>query len=142
MSVGERTVGRRAGRKAKDYLDLAWTIELKRASDGSVFARVVECPGCMTVGDDDVDALKRLRVALRLWLESELEQGHPIPEPLEGTREYSGKFTLRTSPLVHRLAAEAADGLGVSLNEFASEALALAAGAAVGLRSRPDRPTT
>ena len=95
----------------------------------------------MTSGADEVEALARLDAALarldaalELWLEVELEQGHAIPEPLPAARDYSGKFTIRTSPLVHRLAADAAEGMGVSLNEFASEALAIAAGAAAPLR--------
>ena len=84
----------------------------------------------MTSGADEVEALARLDAALELWLEAELERGRPIPEPLPPARDYSGKFTIRTSPLVHRLAADVAEGMGVSLNEFASEALAIAAGAA------------
>ena len=121
-------------REVRRYAQQPWTKELRRDADGSVFARVVELPGCMTSGADEVEALTRLDAALELWLEVELEQGHAIPEPLPPARDYSGKFTVRTSPLVHRLAADAAEGMGVSLNEFASEALAIAAGAAAPLR--------
>lgn len=121
-------------REIRRYARMPWTKELRRDADGSVFARVVELPGCMTTGADEVEALARLDTALELWLEVELEQGHTIPEPLPPARDYSGKFTIRTSPLVHRLAANAAEGMGVSLNEFASEALAIAAGAAAPLR--------
>ena len=113
---------------------LPWTKELRLDDDGSVFARVVELPGCMSSGADEAEALRRLDAALALWLQVELEQGHAIPEPLPPTRDYSGTFTVRTSPLVHRLAADAAAGMGVSLNEFASEALAMAAAAAAPLR--------
>jgi len=94
----------------------------------------------MTTGSDEAEALQRLDAALELWLETELELGRTIPQPLAPSRNYSGKFTIRTSPLVHRLAADAAEGMGVSLNEFASEALALAAAAAAPLRrARPPR---
>ena len=121
-------------RKAKSrteierLLALPWTVELRRNHDGTYFARVVELPGCMTEGADEHEALRHLRQAQILWLETEINRGAPIPEP-RPSRQYSGKFTVRTSPLVHSLAAETARRLGVSLNEFTSEALALAVGA-------------
>jgi len=62
-----------------------WTKELRRDADGSVFGRVVELPGCMTSGADEAEALQRLDVALELWLETELELGHTIPQPLPPT---------------------------------------------------------
>lgn len=109
-------------------LTLSWTVELRRNHDGTYFARVVELPGCMTEGSDEREALHNLRKAQELWLETEIARGASIPEP-SPSREYSGKFTVRTSSLIHRLAVETARRLRVSLNEFASEALALAVGA-------------
>ncbi len=127
---------KRVSRKELEgLLMLPWTVELKRNHDGTYFARVVELPGCMTEGSDEAEAVAHLRKALALWLEAELEQGHDIPEPAPYDK-YSGKFTVRTSPLVHRLAAETARRLGVSLNELASEALALVAGANRALAPR------
>ena len=107
---------------------LSWTVELRRNHDGTFFAQVVELPGCITEGVDEHNALSNLRQAQELWLETEISRGAPIPEP-RLSHGYSGKFTVRTSGLVHRLASETAKWLGVSLNEFASEALALALGA-------------
>jgi len=114
--------------EVRRLLSLPWAVELRRNHDGTFFARVVELPGCMTEGVDEHEALRNLREAQELWLESELARGAPIPEPGPSHR-HSGKFTVRTSVLVHRLAAETAKRLGVSLNEFASEALALTVGA-------------
>lgn len=105
---------------------LPWTTELRRNDDGSVFARIVELPGCMTEADTDADALDAIREALTMWLESELRRGHEIPTPHE--RRYSGTFSVRTSAWLHRLAAETAKRQGVSLNEFVNEAVAYAAG--------------
>lgn len=149
MSSRSKKVNARVVRRC---LELPWTFELRRNHDGSFFARVVELPGCMTEGENEAAALTNLRYALRLWIETELERGADIPEPRPATRTYSGKFTVRTSPLVHRLAAETARRLGVSLNEFASEALALAAGAGSSgwespqgvarRRPRPKRPAS
>src|SRR3990172_7662481 len=39
---------------------LPWTLELRRNQDGSYFARVLELPGCMTEGPNELQALKRL----------------------------------------------------------------------------------
>jgi len=113
-------------------LTLPWTVELRRNHDGTFFARIVELPGCMTEGADEPEALRNLRGAQALWIENELARGASIPEP-RASRQHSGKFTVRTSPLIHRLAAETARRLGVSLNEFASEALALTVGAHAGV---------
>jgi antitoxin HicB len=119
---------------------LPWTIELKRNADGSFFARIVELPGCMTEGETELEALQNLKEALEVWLASELERGHPIPEP-EG-RRYSGTFTVRTSPWLHRVVAAAARRQGVSLNEFVNEAIALAAGGAAAFRVTAAGPST
>jgi hypothetical protein len=99
---------------------------------------VLELPGCMTEGPNELQALNHLREATLLWLETELERGATVPRPIDG-RRFSGKFTVRTSPLMHRLATETARRLGVSLNEFASEALALAAGGALQLDGKASR---
>lgn len=123
-----RAKGGRVAERVSRLVDLPWTVELRRNSDGTFFARIVELPGCMTEGPTQEEAVAHLREALELWLETELARGASIPAP-QTERTYSGTFTVRTSPLVHRLAAGAAERLGVSLNEFASEALALAAGA-------------
>lgn len=119
--------------EVRRLLALPWSIELRSNVDGGFFARILELPGCMTEGRDERTALRNLRAATELWLETELERGAAIPEPLPD-RSYSGKFTVRTSPLVHRMAAQTAERLGVSLNELASEALALVAGAGTTLR--------
>ena len=126
------------GQEVKRLALLPWTLELRRNQDGSYFARVLELPGCMTEGPNELQALKRLHEATLLWLETELERGATIPRPIDG-RRFSGKFTVRTSPLMHRLATETARRLGVSLNEFASEALALAAGGALRLDGKASR---
>lgn len=117
-------------REVERLAALPWTVEMRRNHDGSMFARVVELFGCMTEGADREATLRNLDNALRLWLATELERGAHIPAPL-GTKDYSGKFMVRTSPLVHRMAAETAERLGVSLNEFAGEAIALLASGAM-----------
>lgn len=122
------TAKRASKREVQRLASLPWTTEIKRNHDGSYFARIVELSGCMTEGDSEVEALSNLREALELWLETELEHGHPIPTP--EAKRYSGTFTVRTSPWLHRLAAETAQRQNVSLNEFVNEVVAVAAGSA------------
>ncbi len=114
---------------------LPWTIELKPNEEGGFFARIVEVPGCMTEGETEIEAVQNLKETLEVWLQSELEQGHQIPTP--ESKRYSGTFTVRTSPWLHRLAAEAAQRENVSLNEFVNEAIAFAAGGAAAFRVKP-----
>lgn len=118
---------------------LAWTKELRRYDDGCVFARIVELPGCMTEADSEEEAVRSLQEALELWLQSEIEQGHRIPEP-EG-RKYSGTFTVRTSPWLHQLASDAARRQNVSLNEFVNEVVAMAAGGGASFSIGKSQPS-
>jgi predicted HicB family RNase H-like nuclease len=55
-------------------------------------------------------------------LEDLASSGEPIPEPLS-TKTYSGTFTVRTSPILHRqLAIEAAE-YGMSINRWVNSKL-------------------
>ena len=70
--------------KIKDieyYLNLPYTRVLIEDDDGSVFAKIEELHGCMTVGDNREDALEMLKDALYAWLEVALKIGKEIPEP-------------------------------------------------------------
>jgi len=65
------------------YLKLPYTIVLKpgqEEGDGWL-AEIPELPGCFTAGDTKEEALHLLEEAKRLWLESNLAHGDPIPEP-------------------------------------------------------------
>lgn len=63
------------------YLSLPYTTVLIEDNDGSVFAKIEELHGCVTVGENQKDALEMLSDALRAWLEVALEIGKEIPEP-------------------------------------------------------------
>lgn len=63
------------------YLNLPYIIELIPDDDGYWFARIPLLEGCMTNGESREDALALLDDAKRLWLETSLELGKPIPEP-------------------------------------------------------------
>jgi predicted RNase H-like HicB family nuclease len=65
------------------YLALPYSLELiPDVDEGGWVIKVKELRGCMTQADewDDIPAI--VEDAERLWLESALEHGDPIPEPL------------------------------------------------------------
>lgn len=115
--------------KAKPYAR-----ELIQDSDGSWFAKIVEFPGCMTVGDTQEDALHMLDDAMTGWLRVMLEDGDPIPAPAS-EEAFSGRTMVRLGKDLHRLAAAAADRDGVSLNHFITTQVARGVGA-LSVRSR------
>ncbi len=63
------------------YLSLPYTIELKPDEDSYWFAKIPLLKGCITNGESRTDALDMLDDAKKLWLETALALGMPIPEP-------------------------------------------------------------
>lgn len=110
-------------------LSMPYSYELIPEEDGTWFVRIVEFPGCMSVGADVQDAMRMIRDAARGWLEVGIEDGDPIPEPVS-IGDFSGRFLTRIPPTLHRDLARRAEREGVSLNLFVATALARALGQA------------
>jgi antitoxin HicB len=106
------------------YLQLQYTIRLKKNADGSYFAEIEELPGCMTEGDTKEEALKMIEDAKKAWLETAIARKVTIPEPT--TDEYSGKFNVRVPKFLHRQLAYKAKQENVSLNTYITTTLASA----------------
>ena len=49
--------------------------------DDAFVAEVPELPGCMAHGNSQEVALKQVKKAIDLWLDTAREFGDPIPEP-------------------------------------------------------------
>jgi len=64
------------------YLSLPYTIELTPDEEGFWFVQIPLLKGCMTQGASREEALEMLDEAKALWLETALEEGIPIPEPV------------------------------------------------------------
>ena len=64
------------------YLSLPYTIELIPDEDGFWFAQIPVLPGCMTQGASRTEALEMLDEAKLLWLETALDEGIEIAEPV------------------------------------------------------------
>ncbi|GHU40962.1 pilus biosynthesis protein HicB [Spirochaetia bacterium] len=105
----------------KDYMELPYHIVIQHLNDESgsyYFATVKELDGCMSHGDTYAEACENIQEAMEGWIESKLENGFPVPQPI-GESRYSGKFVLRLPRTLHaRLAAEA-EREGISLNQYA-----------------------
>ena len=105
----------------KEYLDLPYNIVIRHITDESgsyYFASVLELNGCYSDGQTFQEAYENIREAMEGWIETNIENGLPVPEPVDET-QYSGKFVLRIPKTLHaRLAAEAGKE-GVSLNQYA-----------------------
>ena len=106
-----------------EVLAQPYTQIVVRDPEGTYSAQVLEFPGCFSGGATAEDAVRNLHEAMALWVESELEDGHSIPEP-NGATDYSGKVLLRLPISVHRAAALKAELEGTSLNQFLVAAVA------------------
>lgn len=118
-----------AKRTLEEYLHLPYTIEVTRdeEEDAGWVARVVELPGCITQGEDFQELGEMIEDAMRMWIETAIEDGAEIPEP-RPEENYSGKFIVRVPKSLHRELAETAEQEGVSLNMYVSTALGKAVG--------------
>ena len=105
---------------AKDYLELPYTIVVKRVTDQSgtyYFVKVLELDGCMSDGETLEDAYANIHEAMEGWIETKLAAGYAVPLPFEG-ENYSGKFVVRLPRSLHAKLAMEAEREGVSLNQY------------------------
>jgi antitoxin HicB len=63
------------------YLELPYTVIMRRDEDGDCVARIDELHGCAAHGSTEAQALEALEEAKELWITDCLESGDPIPEP-------------------------------------------------------------
>jgi antitoxin HicB len=110
------------------YKNLPYTIVLEQHNDQRTYwvARVAELPHCLIHANSPEEALSEIEVVKSEWIQSNLEEHLPIPEPVE--RKYSGEIRVRMPPSLHRTLADRAELEGVSLNQYMVAALAQAAG--------------
>jgi len=115
-------------KKVQEYLEKPYRIVLEPDDQGIGYAVwVEELPGCISAGETPEEALQMIREAMALWIETALERGKPIPEPL-ATREYSGRFLVRVPKSLHQRLVEMAESEGVSLNALVNRILTEAVG--------------
>ncbi|ACV64570.1 protein of unknown function UPF0150 [Desulfofarcimen acetoxidans DSM 771] len=100
------------------YLELPYRVLLHPAEEGGYAIEIPELPGCISQGETLEEAYKMIQDAKICWLETALEDGIEIPEPVKIQNEYSGKLNIRIPKTLHRLLAEKAKDEKVSLNQY------------------------
>lgn len=116
-------------RETKYYLELPYTVILRRDEEGDYVARVDELPGCSAHGKTQNEALENLQEAKELWIQDCIESGHPVPEPVVEETLPSGKWVQRVPRSLHKKLSALAKREGVSLNQLVTSMLAQAVGA-------------
>jgi predicted HicB family RNase H-like nuclease len=85
--------------------------------DGEYIGLCAEFPSLSWLANTQEEALKGIRNIVAEVIADMKLNHESIPEPI-ATRRYSGKFTVRTTPDVHRLLAIQAAESNVSINRF------------------------
>ena len=90
--------------------------------DSEFVATVAEFPSLSWLAETQNEALDGIITVVRDVLEDMAGNGEKPPVPI-ADRSYSGTFTVRTSPRVHRTLAVEAEEQGVSLNLLVNQKL-------------------
>ena len=96
------------------YMGLPYREIIETDPHGGFVGHIAELPGCITQAETKHDLLDQLDDAKLSWIEAALEDGVPIPEPLQ-EEDFSGRFNLRLPKSLHRNLALTARAEGVSL---------------------------
>lgn len=83
---------------------------------------VVEWPSLKAHGDTQDEALDEIKKAVELSIEDCREADDDYPEPFN-LREFSGRFSVRIQPSLHRELSKEAQDEGVSLNQLVTRKL-------------------
>lgn len=70
--------------RVQEIMRGAYTLVITRDPEGPYSSEVLEFPGCFSGGDTAAEAVSNLERAMESWIESELEEGRPIPAPTGG----------------------------------------------------------
>jgi predicted RNase H-like HicB family nuclease len=127
----------------KTYLELPYTVLLRRDHEGDFVAKIDELPGCIAHGKSREEALANLDEAKALWLEDCLENGDSVPQPAEEEVLPSGKWLQRVPRKLHRKLQVLSRKEGVSFNQYVTAILAEAVGERIATKvvqpvSHPD----
>jgi antitoxin HicB len=99
---------------------------LPKDEGGGFVIRFPDLPGCMSDGATYAEAIANGREAFKAWMEAQVEDGRPVPQP-HGAGE-PAKFVQRLPKYLHSRLMERAAQEGVSMNSlvttFVAEGLA------------------
>jgi predicted RNase H-like HicB family nuclease len=92
--------------------------------DGEYVATCLEFPSLSWLDESLSGALSGIVAVVNEVVKDLHQSGEPVPEPVS-TRKFSGKFQLRTSPLLHAQLVREALEQGLSLNALANQKLSM-----------------
>ena len=135
----------------EDYLNLPYTVVLRRDEQGECVACIDELSGLSAHGRTPQEALENLEEAKKVRIEDCLERGDPIPAPqvpqapqvkdLSEEDLPSGKWMQRVPRTLHRDLIRLAQREKVSLNQLVTSVLSEAVGARrPKILARPSAP--
>ena len=109
----------------EEYLALPYKMEIiPDLDEGGYAVNWPELPGCVTCGETLEQAVRNAEDAKYTWLETAIEEGTEIPEPMN-LDDYSGQFKLRLPKSLHRTLSEQASAEGISMNQYCLYLLAM-----------------
>ena len=85
--------------------------------DKGFIAVFPDLPGCSAFGETEEEAIREVRIAQTLWIQTARKEGRKIPVPSQED-DYSGKILARTPKSLHKALMEKAKEEGVSLNQL------------------------
>jgi len=109
--------------KEDQFLRQPYAIIILPESDGTFRGEIMEFPGCIASGETASETLASLEDVARSWILAAIERGQHIPDPIESSSDFSGRFVLRIPKSLHKKAAWIAEREGVSLNTFITTSL-------------------
>lgn len=103
------------------YMGLSWSYRFEwDPKDNHYVASISELKGCKSCGETIQEALEMITDALKNYLETHIEFGDPIPEPVKPS-DFKGNITYRTSPDTHYKLHQKAISEGKSINKIIDE---------------------
>lgn len=124
----KKVINKKLDKQIKEFLKLSYsyTIGKDKEHDGKeyFYVQVNELPGCTADGITPEQALQKIKDAMYDWIETALINGERIPTP----ENYSGKFTVRIPPSLHKDLIIKVTKEGISINQFITTAIARAVG--------------
>ncbi|MBI2902124.1 MAG: type II toxin-antitoxin system HicB family antitoxin [Candidatus Methylomirabilis oxyfera] len=112
----------------EEYLKEPYSRILIPDERGTVFAEILEFPGCVSQGKTVEEAFENLEEVAKSWIEAALHHRQEIPSA-SLSHEFSGKLVIRLPRGLHRRAAQKAERDRTSLNQFLATAIAERLGA-------------
>jgi antitoxin HicB len=111
-------------KRVEYYLNLPYTMTVRyREEQGGYYvAGYIELPDLTMTGETPEEAVKELLIEKPEWFETCIQNGVPIPLPVE-PKKYSGRLIIRMPPSMHESLIRMADLEGISLNQYLISAL-------------------